>query len=154
MVCPSGCMWPAYSSNCTAGRKLAVFQGELQKQPGSNCCQMYKACCGLSLHNALVIGNRNCWNPKCCDNNYKGLQFLYPWSGGNVGSVSPQRHVAFLKIACWLLLDLECVCVAVSPYSRVFFTRCTEKVKYNHSLMFLEGEIVDSKSFLCVCGCI
>lgn len=107
----------------------------------------------VCLHNVLVIGNPNCWNPKCCDYNYRGLQFLYPWSGRNVGSVSPQRHVAFLKIAAgcsWIWS----VSVAVSPYSRVFFPRCTGKVKYNYSLMFLEGEIVDFESFLCVCGCI
>lgn len=131
------------------GERLAMFQGELQKQPGTNCCQIYKACCGLSLHNVLVIGSTDCWNPKC----YRGLQFLYHWSGRNVGSVSPQRHVAFLKVACWLLLDLECMYSSVTIIKSFLFKMHREsKIK---SFPYVpEGEVVGSKSLLCVCGCI
>lgn len=125
-VCSAGSMWPAYSANCWAGERLAMFQGEMQKQPGANCCQMYRPCCGLPLHNVLVIGNPNCQNPKCCDNNYRGLQVLNPWSRRSVGSVSPQRHVAFLKIACWLLLDLERLCSSVTILKSFLFETHSE----------------------------
>lgn len=43
-----------------AGGRWVMFQRELQKQPGTNCCQMHKVCCGVSLHNVLIVGNPNC----------------------------------------------------------------------------------------------